>query len=119
MPVRPFNRVDRLADVIRKCVSETLISKVHHRGLEGVTITEVRVSPDIQHAHIYYRVLDQAKVAEVGRALGKTAYLVQKQLNHELKTRYIPRLKFEYDDTLERGNHIENLLKSVRKNEEE
>ena len=83
MPNRPYNRVDRLADVIRKVVSETLLSRVHHRGLEGVTITDVRVSPDIKHAHIYYRVLDQSKLAEIGRALAKTAYLVQKQLNQE------------------------------------
>jgi ribosome-binding factor A len=119
MPNRPFNRVDRVADVIRKVVSETLISRVHHRGLEGVTITDVRVSPDLHHAHVFYRVLDQSTVAETGRALTKTAYLVQRQLNQELKTRYIPHLKFEYDDTLERGNRIENLLRSVRKNEEE
>jgi ribosome-binding factor A len=119
MPNRPFNRVDRVADVIRKVVSVTLISRVHHRGLEGVTITDVRVSPDIQHAHVFYRVLDQSKIAETGRVLTKSAYLVQRQLNQELQTRYIPHLTFEYDDTLERGNRIETLLKSVRKNEEE
>ena len=119
MQNRPFNRVDRVADVIRKVVSETLISRVHHRGLEGVTITDVRVSPDIQHAHVFYRVLDTSKVAETGRELAKTAYLVQRELNHELQTRYIPHLTYEYDDSLERGNRIESLLKSVRKNEEE
>jgi ribosome-binding factor A len=119
MPHRPFQRVDRLADVIRKVVSETLISRVHHRGVEGVTITDVRVSPDIQHAHVFYRVLDPSKVAETGRTLAKTAYLIQRELNRQLKTRYIPNLTFEYDHSLERGNRIESLLRSVRKNEEE
>jgi ribosome-binding factor A len=120
MPGRhPFNRVDRVADVLRKVVSETLASKVHHRGLEDVTVTDVRVSPDIKHARIYYRVLDITKRAETGRALEKAAYLVQRELNHALKTRYTPHLTFEYDDTLERGNRIESLLKSIRKNEEE
>lgn len=119
MPSRPYNRVDRVADLLRKIVSETLVSKVHHRGLEDVTVTDVRVSPDIRYARVYYRVLDASKRAEVSRALSKAAYLVQRQLNREFKTRYIPQLTFEYDDSLERGNRIENLLRSVRKNEEE
>ena len=119
MPNRPYNRIDRVADVIRKVVSETILSRVHHRGLEDVTITDVRVSPDIQHAHVYYRVLNSAKLMATGRALNKSRHLVQKQLNHELKTRYVPQLTFQYDDTLERGNRIESLLASVRKNDEE
>ncbi len=120
MPSRhPFRRTDRVSDVIRRVVSETLLTGVHHRGLEGVTITDVRVSPDLQHARVFYRVLQERKLAEIGRALTKSAYLVQRQLNRELQTRYIPHLTFEYDDSLERGNRIENLLRSVRKNDEE
>lgn len=119
MPNRPYNRIDRVSDVIRKVVSETLLSRVHHRGMEEVTITDVRVSPDIKQAWVYYRVLDSAKLLETRRALGKALHLVQKQLNHELKTRYVPHLTFQYDDTLEKGNRIESLLASVRKDEEE
>ncbi|MFH1262538.1 MAG: 30S ribosome-binding factor RbfA [Pseudomonadota bacterium] len=111
--------MDRVSDVLRRIVSETISSRVHHRGLEGVTVTDVTVTADIRHAKVYYRVLDPSTRVEVARALKKSAYLFQRQLNQELQTRYIPHLTFEYDETLERGMHIESLLKSVRKNEEE
>ncbi len=115
----PYQRSDRLSDLLRKIVSETLMSKVHHRGLEEVTITEVKVSPDLKHARVYYRVLDLNKKKQLARSLAKVASFVQRELAHEMKTRYTPHLRFEYDESADYGSHIDSLLASVHLPEEE
>lgn len=113
----PYKRVDRVNDLLRKIISEVLMSKVHHQGLDGVIITSVKTSADLQHARVFYRVLDPSKLAKTRKALEKASKVLQRETAHEMHTRYTPILKFEYDDSLEYGNRIESLLDSVRKKE--
>jgi ribosome-binding factor A len=113
---QPFKRVDRVADLLRKIVSEALMTKVHHHGLEGVTVTDVHVSPDIKHARVYYRVMEMGKRVEINKELEKVRPIIQKELGSQMKTRNTPHLKFEYDESFEYGSRIDNLLASIRKN---
>ena len=115
----PYKRTDRVADQLRQIISEALITKVHHRGLEGVTVTDVRVSADFQHATVYYRLLDEKNRQSAARELSKVSSIIQKELAQNIHTRYTPVLRFEYDESLDRGNRIESLLKSIQKNKAE
>lgn len=117
----PYKRTDRMSDLLRKIVSEAFVSKVHHFGTEGVTVTEVQVTPDFKQAKVYYRLLDPSKRLETRKALEKIKPLVQKEIAKGLQTRNTPVIRFEYDESIDYGNHIESLLSSVRnpKSEEE
>jgi len=112
---QPYKRIDRVNDLVRKVVSETLIQKIHHHGLEEVIITDVRVSPDLKHARVFYRVLNEEHRSKMAKELSRVTGLVRRELAHQLRTRFTPMIRFEYDETFEYGNRIETLLQSIRK----
>ncbi|MFH1016882.1 MAG: 30S ribosome-binding factor RbfA [Pseudomonadota bacterium] len=120
VPARlPYKRAERVSDLLRQILSEILMSRVHHLGLEGVTVTGVKMTDDLQQAHVFYRVFDQAKRVEVARQLKKSAGLLRKEASHELKMRHSPVLTFEYDESLEYGHRIDELLAQIPPRSEE
>ncbi len=119
-PRLPYKRAERVSDLLREVLSEILMSRVHHLGLEGVTVTAVKMTDDLQQAKVFYRVFDPAKRVDVAKQLKKSAGLLRKEATHELKMKYSPILTFEYDESLEYGHRIDELLASLpRRGEEE
>lgn len=111
----PYKRVDRMSDLIRQIVSETLRNKIHHRGIDGVTITNVSVTPDLKYAKVYFTILNAEYLQETKRVLASVRSVVQKQLASELHTKYSPSLSFEYDTSIDYGSKIEALLQKIKK----
>lgn len=114
-PRQPFKRAERVSDLLRQVLSETLMRKTPHLGLEGVTVTGVNISDDLQHARVYYRVLDPQLLSETAHKLSRAVPLLRKEVGRQLKMRYTPHLTFHFDESLEYGSHIERLLESIRK----
>lgn len=114
----PYKRVDRVSDVLRSIISEVIATGVHHRGLEGVTITEVKVTPDLRHARAFYRVLDLNLREQVFHALQDVQKIIQKKMAAQLRTKYIPKLSFTYDESFEHGSRIHHLLNQVKEDAE-
>ncbi|MCB0309055.1 MAG: 30S ribosome-binding factor RbfA [Bdellovibrionales bacterium] len=110
----PYKRVDRMADLIRQIVSEILITQIHHCSLEGVTVTDVSVTPDLKHAKIYFSVIQRSQVDESKKILDQIRPTVQKKLASQLHTRYTPSIKFVFDSSLEYGNKINTLLDKIK-----
>jgi ribosome-binding factor A len=115
----PYKRAQRVADLLRRVISEILLNKLHHLGLESVNVTGVTLTDDLKHARVFYRVLQADRRIEAAKALSKSAKIIRKEAAHEMKMRYTPNIRFEYDDSLEYGDRIEELLSSVRASEEE
>ncbi|HLG18356.1 MAG TPA: 30S ribosome-binding factor RbfA [Bdellovibrionota bacterium] len=109
----PFKRSERVSDLLRQVVSEILMRRIKHVGVEDVTITGAKVSDDLQHAMVYYRVMNPEKREEVGKKLRRLIGSVRREVGHEMKLRYTPELRFEYDESLEYGDRIDELLKEV------
>ena len=105
-------RKDRLADQIRDIVSGFFTGgKLSDPRLEGVSITHVKLSADLQIAHIYFRLFSgEDAISEVTPALRSCASLLRKGLSQELRVRRVPELIFLYDESIERGARIEKLL---------
>jgi ribosome-binding factor A len=115
----PYKRAERVSDLLRQVLSEILLSKIHHEGLDDVTVTGVKMSDDLQHARVFYRVLDLAKREQVAKQLSKVAGLLRKEAGHQLKMKYTPHLLFEYDESLEYGHRIDSLLAKIPKSDTE
>ena len=111
----PYRRAERVADVLRQIVSEILIRRIHHAGLEDITVTAVNVSNDLQHAKIFYRVMDLHHKDQAAKALTHLTSSVRRELAAQLKMRYTPALRFEYDESFDYGNRIDRLLKSIQR----
>lgn len=105
----------RFGEMLRHALVETFArDEIRDPDLDGVslTITEVRVSPDLRNATIFVMPLGGEKMPETLAALGRASSFLRGQLSKKLTTRYVPRLSFASDDAFDEGQHIEALLRS-------
>lgn len=110
----PTVRALRVGEQVRHILSDILArGDVHDPVLEKhlVTITEVRMSPDLRHATVFVKPLlgkDEEKVLKALRT--NTAYL-QREVATRVQTRYAAKLKFLADESFDEGTHIDQLLR--------
>ena len=116
-------RPERVAHLVQAELGRLFLRGTNDPRLHGVSVTEVRMSPDLRVARVYVRVLDLAvPQAEVLRALGRAARFLRGQVGRALGLRVSPELHFEYDTTPDTARRIDDLLRagaSKREEEEE
>ncbi len=110
----------RLADRIRVILAERLEKGLRDPRLGFVTITDVRVTGDLQHASVFYTVLgsEEERVAS-GAALTSATGLLRKEVGAQLGVRLVPTLEFIPDALPENADHISDLLRQARERDEE
>ncbi len=109
------SRPDRVADQIRGELGELLAREVHDPGIGFVTITRVQVTPDLQHARVYYTVLgDERARRSSDRALHRAIPFLRRQIGARLRLRRVPELEFLYDESIAGQDRIEQLLQELR-----
>ena len=107
-------RTERLSDLIRDEISRLLLREIKDPRIGFVTITGVTVSPDARHARVFVSVLgdDSARAATL-QALQSASGFVQRSLFKNLGLRHSPAVAFHLDDSMERGERIERVLKRI------
>ena len=107
----------RVGQEILKEVNDILRKKVRDPRVENVTITDVKVTGDLQQATIYYSILSDLasdkKKAQDG--LNKASGLIRRELGDNLSIYKTPELFFELDESVVYGNHIDELLRDLNK----
>ncbi|MBV0895275.1 30S ribosome-binding factor RbfA [Microbacterium sp. NC79] len=113
-------RQGRLADRIRVILAERLDKGLRDPRLGFVTITEVRVSGDLQHASVFYTVLgtDEER-ASSAEALTAATGMLRKEVGKHLGVRLVPTLEFISDALPETADHISALLREARERDAE
>lgn len=107
-------RPQRLAEEIHQILVEVLMYGVKDPRVVDVTVTAVEVSPDLQLARIFYTVDgDEAERRQAAAGLKHATPYLRHTLAEEVRIRQVPELRFIYDESLERGQRIDNLLKQV------
>lgn len=113
--MKPFARSDRVSGQIQKVLSEILLKKVKDPRLENASITDVRMSRDLRIARIYFVTFGNKKNIEEALEGFKSALgYVKRTLARQLGLRYMPDLKFFYDESFDYGSHIDKVLKAVK-----
>jgi len=108
------SRPDRVADQIRAELAGLLTREVKDPGIGFVTITSVRVTADLQLARVYYSSLgDEAARRQTKRALERALPFLRRQIAARLRLRRAPELAFHFDDSLDRQDRIEELLREI------
>ncbi|HKU45571.1 MAG TPA: 30S ribosome-binding factor RbfA [Burkholderiales bacterium] len=108
-------RPQRLGDLIQREVSELIRLEVRDPRVGMITITSVDVSPDLSHAKIFFTVLEKQKLADTLAGLRRSAGFLRSQLARRIKMYTTPQLRFEYDESVERGDHLSRLIESTKK----
>ena len=105
-------RTDRVGEAIQVLVAGLLARDIKDPRIGLVTITAVRVSPDLRHARVYFSTLgdDQQRVRSL-RGLRSAAGFVRGQIARQLNLRVAPDVVFEFDPSLEEAERLSKLLK--------
>lgn len=110
----------RLNANLREVLAELLEKRVRDPRVEPVTLTAVDVSRDLSYAKVFYSVLGDAELQRVAqRGLESVAGFLRGEVGRELRMRNVPVLRFRFDASLERGQHIEELLRDLNESGEE
>jgi ribosome-binding factor A len=79
-----------------------------------ITITGVDVSPDFSHAKVFFTTLSKEHVDEAKQGLKRAAGFLRSQLARRIKLYTTPELRFEYDESVERGDRLSRLIDSTK-----
>ena len=106
-------RPQKVADLIQRELADLLRREVRDPRVGMVTLTAVDVSPDLSHAKVFFTILEKEKQSETTRALQRAAGFLRSQLAHRMRMYTTPELRFAYDESVERGDHLSRLIDSV------
>ena len=113
--MKPFARSDRVCGHIQKALSDILLKRIKDPRLESATITGVKMSRDLRIARVYFTTPGNKKsVKETVEGFKSAIGYVKRTLAGQLGLRYMPELKFFYDESFDYGSHIDKILKDVK-----
>ena len=109
------NRPDRVGEAIRDELSQLIAREVHDPGVGFITLTRVKVSPDLQLARVYYTTMgDEQAQRETAKALKRATPFLRRQLGQRIRLRRVPEVAFFYDESIARGDRIEQILQELK-----
>jgi len=113
------HRPDRVGDQIRQEISELLSrGAVHDPGIGFITLTRVKVSPDLQLARVYYTSMGDPKARrETEKALERATPFFRRQVGSRLNLRRVPELQFRFDESVGHQDRIEQILRELHEEE--
>jgi ribosome-binding factor A len=117
MPKKSSGRPRKLGDQIQRELSDLLQREVRDPRVGMVTVTSVDVSPDLSHAKVFFTILEKEKINETTQGLQRATGFLRSQLARRIKLYTTPELRFLYDESVERGDHLSRLIDSVKPRE--
>jgi len=109
------HRPGRLAEAVKKEISEILKNEIKDPRLGFVTITMVDVTPDLRYAKVYASVLgDLEQQKATAEVLHRATGYIRSEIGRRIRLRYTPEITFELDNSIERGTRVIKLMEEVR-----
>ncbi len=100
-------------------ITELLLREVHDPGIGFVTITNVRVTGDLQLARVYYTTLGDEKARkETARALRRAVPFLRHKVGERLSLRRVPEMEFRFDEGVENQDRVERILRELHAQDE-
>jgi ribosome-binding factor A len=112
---RPAKRSTRVGGLLREILAAIILERVADPRLQELTITEVEMTPDLKLAKVYYALRQGTDPEELMMALDKAMGFIKQEVAREHIPRTMPEFHFLPDETLDKAEHLENLLESLHK----
>jgi ribosome-binding factor A len=102
---------DRISERVRAILSELMLREVSDPRLKHVTITEVQIDAELVYAKVFVNALgDESRQAEVMKGLTSAKGFLRREVGKRLHLKSTPDLTFIWDDTLERGERLNQII---------
>ncbi|SEK90602.1 ribosome-binding factor A [Pseudoxanthomonas sp. GM95] len=111
MATKSFHRSDRVSAQLRRELGTIVHETVREHGLPSVSVSDVEVTRDLAHAKVFVTALMPERSREAVKALKELAPQIRYALGRAVKMRHVPELHFHYDDSVDKGERIETLLR--------
>jgi ribosome-binding factor A len=119
---KEFGRHERIAGSVQRGLAQLLSSEVNDPRVAGLTVTEVRVSPDCRHANVFVTRMTKATdqdIEDILDGIGRANGFLRSRLAKAMNLRRCPELHFEYDHNVQRASDLTALIDSVQPAEPE
>lgn len=115
MPKKSFHRTDRVSAQLRRELGAIVHAIVREHGLPSVSVSDVEVTRDMAHAKVFFTALQSERAKEALKGLNALVPEIRRELSRAVKMRHTPELHFHYDDSVDRGERIDTLLRDLER----
>ena len=112
-------KLKRIASLIVKEVSDILNNVARDKIMHTITITGCDVSSDLSYAKIYFTCVLDIDKKSIEKELEEASGYIRRELSERIDIRHTPKLVFKFDNSIEYGNHIEDLLDKINEKDNE
>jgi len=117
--MKPYARSERVAGLIQQVLAELLHKEIRDPRVAAATITGVKLTRDLRIAKVYFSISGDSAVRQAALdGFEKAKGFVKRELAQRMDLRYMPDLKFFYDESIDHGERIEALLKAAKQKDE-
>jgi len=113
-----YKRAERVSDQMKQEIADILMRKIKDPRIGFVTVTDVEVADDLRNAKVFVSVYGSEKAATL-KGLESASAFIRSELGKRMRMKFIPELLFRYDDSVERGAHINELLHEIQEKDDE
>jgi ribosome-binding factor A len=114
------SRPDRVGEEIRQELAALLAREVHDPGIGFVTLTRVKMSPDLQQARVFYTVIGDEKAQKAtAEALARATPFLRRHIAARVRLRRVPEIRFDFDKSVQNQDRIERILMDLQREREE
>ncbi len=110
MGIKDYSRSERVADQIQREVAEIIAQELEDPRIGRVTVSGSSLSKDLSNATLYITVPADGDVQRALEGLNRASGFVRRRLGRRVRMRYVPRLRFAHDETLDRATRVGELI---------
>lgn len=110
-------KIERLESAFVKEISYILMQEVKDEDIKFVTITDCEITNDLSYAKVYFTVFDMTRKKDTIKALNHAKSFIRGELSKRVEMRHTPELTFIFDESIEYGKHIEDIIDNINSKE--
>ena len=110
MGIKDYSRSERVADQIQREVAEIIAQELEDPRIGRVTVSGSSLSKDLSNATLFITMPADGDVQRALEGLNRASGFVRKRLGQRVRMRYVPRLRFAHDETLDRATRVGELI---------
>lgn len=110
-----FKRTDRISELILREISDIIAHDIRDNRIGMVSVSGVDVTRDLKNASVYVTVLGDENDVDISlKVMNNAAQFIRSRLIERIELRYIPVLKFLYDDSIVNGMRMDKILEGIK-----